>query len=144
MAVEAKPDLIVDAATLTGAVMIALGDRVAGLLGNDSETIDKVQQAAFAAGEAFWPLPIPDEMGEKVRTSSKVADLAQHNPERWGGTLYAAAFLREFVGGVPWAHLDIAGTAFNDKAAYGYTPAGGTGMGVATMVELARKLAIEA
>ena len=144
LAVEARPDMIVDAATLTGAVMIALGDRVAGLLGNDSETIDKVQQAAFAAGEALWPLPIPDEMGEKVRTGSKVADLAQHNTERWGGTLYAAAFLREFVGTVPWAHLDIAGTAFNEKAPHGYTPSGGTGMGVATLVELARALAAEA
>ncbi len=143
MAVEAKPDMIVDAATLTGAVMIALGDRVAGLLGNDSETIDKVQQAAFRAGEALWPLPIPDEMGEKVRTGSKVADLAQHNTERWGGTLFAAAFLREFVNAVPWAHLDIAGTAFNEKAPHGYTPSGGTGMGVATLVELARSLAAE-
>ncbi len=99
-----------------------------------------MQQAAFAAGEAVWPLPIPDEMGEKVRGNSKIADLAQHNTERWGGALFAAAFLREFVGGLPWAHLDIAGPAFNDKSAYGYVTAGGTGMGVATLVELARSL----
>jgi leucyl aminopeptidase len=91
-------------------------------------------------GEALWPLPIPEEMGEKVRTNTKIADLAQHNSERWGGTLYAAAFLREFIGDNRWAHLDIAGPAFNDKAPYGYISAGGTGMSVATLVELASSL----
>ena len=80
-------------------------------------------------------------MGEKVRNNSKIADLAQHNSERWGGTLYAAAFLREFVGDARWAHLDIAGPAWNEKAAYGYTPHGGTGIAVATLVQLASDLA---
>jgi leucyl aminopeptidase len=141
LATEAKPDLIVDIATLTGHCVIALGDRVAGVMGNDSDVIGKVQDAAFLAGESVWPLPIPDEMGEKVRGNSKIADLAQHNTERWGGALYAAAFLREFVGTVPWAHIDIAGPAFNEKAAYGHVPSGGTGMGVATLIELARSLA---
>ena len=79
-------------------------------------------------------------MREKVRTNTKVADLAQHNTERWGGALYAAAFLREFVGDTRWAHLDIAGPAFNGHGPHGYTPAGGTGMSVATLVELAREL----
>jgi leucyl aminopeptidase len=141
LATEAKPDLIVDIATLTGHCVIALGDRVAGVMGNDSDVIGKVQDAAFLSGESVWPLPIPDEMGEKVRGNSKIADLAQHNTERWGGALYAAAFLREFVGTVPWAHIDIAGPAFNEKAAYGHVPSGGTGMGVATLIELARSLA---
>ena len=70
-------------------------------------------------------MPIPEEMGEKVRGNSKVADLAQHNTERWGGASYAAAFLREFVDDVPWAHIDIAGPAFNDKAAHGHVTPGG-------------------
>ena len=139
-ATEDKPDLIVDVATLTGACVVALGERVAGLLGNDDELIDSVRSAGERVGEAFWPLPITEEMGEKVKSNTKVADLAQHNTERWGGTLYAAAFLREFVGEHRWAHLDIAGPAFNDKGAYGYVTPGGTGMSVATLVELATTL----
>jgi leucyl aminopeptidase len=86
-------------------------------------------------------MPIPEEMGEKVRGNSKIADLAQHNTERWGGASYAAAFLREFVGDVPWVHIDIAGPAFNEKAPYGHVTTGGTGVVVPTLVELARDLA---
>jgi leucyl aminopeptidase len=138
---EDKPDVIVDVATLTGACQVALGDRVAGVMGNDDELIGTVKSAGERVGEALWPLPIPDEMGEKVRNNSKIADLAQHNTERWGGALYAAAFLREFVGDSTWAHVDIAGPAFNEKPAYGYVTAGGTGMSVATLVELADTLA---
>ncbi len=139
-AVEAKPDLVVDVATLTGACMVALGDRVSGLFGNDDETVSRVAAAAEAAGESLWHLPIPDEMTEKVRNNSKIADLAQHNLERWGGASYAAAFLQEFVGDLPWVHLDIAGPAFNEKAAYGHVTPGGTGVAVATLVELARAM----
>ncbi len=140
-AVEAEPDVVVDVATLTGACVVALGERVAGLFGNDDALLDQLRQAAARAGEALWPMPIPDEMAEKVRTNSKVADLAQHNLDRWGGASYAAAFLAEFVAGRRWAHLDIAGPAFNDKTPRGYTTAGGTGFAVATLVELARSLA---
>ncbi|HSE10476.1 MAG TPA: leucyl aminopeptidase [Nocardioidaceae bacterium] len=139
-ATEDKPDVIVDVATLTGACVIALGDRVAGLLGNDEELIASVRSSGERVGEAHWHLPIPEEMGEKVKSNTKIADLAQHNVERWGGTLYAAAFLREFVDGQKWAHLDIAGPAFNEKGAYGYVTPGGTGMSVATLVELADSL----
>ncbi|HET6627535.1 MAG TPA: leucyl aminopeptidase, partial [Nocardioidaceae bacterium] len=139
-ATENKPDVIVDVATLTGACVVALGDRVSGVLGNDESLVDQVQAAGDRAGEAFWPLPITEEMTEKVRNNSKVADLAQHNTERWGGTLYAAAFLQEFVAGNRWAHLDIAGPAFNDKGPHGYTPSGGTGIAVSTLVELAKDL----
>jgi leucyl aminopeptidase len=139
-ATEHKPDVIVDVATLTGACQVALGDRVAGVMGNDEELISSVQEAGRNIGEMHWPLPIPEEMGEKVRNNTKIADLAQHNTERWGGALYAAAFLREFVAGNTWAHLDIAGPAYNEKAPYGYVPAGGTGMSVATLVELAGAL----
>ena len=139
-ATEDKPDVIVDVATLTGACQVALGDRVAGVLGNDDELVSSVKAAGERVGEAHWPLPIPEEMGEKVRSNTKIADLAQHNTERWGGALYAAAFLREFVGEHKWAHLDIAGPAFNEKGAYGYVTPGGTGMSVATLVELADTL----
>ena len=140
MAGEDQPDRIVDVATLTGACMIALGDRVSGLFGNDDALIEAIETSARTAGEAVWHMPIPDEMGEKVRGNSKVADLAQHNSERWGGASYAAAFLREFVGERPWAHLDIAGPAFNEKGAYGHVGAGGTGVAVSTLVELARSM----
>jgi len=140
-ATEQKPDVIVDVATLTGACVVALGERVAGLLGNDPALVDQVKAAGDRAGEALWPLPITAEMTEKVRTHSKIADLMQHNTERWGGTLYAAAFLQEFVGDHRWAHLDVAGPAFNEKGPHGYTTAGGTGFAVSTLVELARDLA---
>ena len=139
-ATEQKPDLIVDVATLTGACVVALGDRASGVLGNDEGLVATIRAAGDRAGEAFWPLPITDEMTEKVRNNSKVADLAQHNTERWGGTLYAAAFLQEFVADKKWAHLDIAGPAFNEKGPHGYTPSGGTGVAVSTLVELARDL----
>jgi leucyl aminopeptidase len=139
-AVEEAPDLVVDVATLTGACIIALGDRVAGLFG-DENVVRRVKEVSERAGEAMWPMPIPEEMGEKVRGNSKIADLAQHNTERWGGASYAAAFLREFVDDVPWAHIDIAGPAYNEKAPYGHVTTGGTGVVVPTLVELARDLA---
>jgi leucyl aminopeptidase len=120
--------------------MIALGSRTSGIMANREELLETVQQEAARVGEHMWPLPIPEEMAEKVR-GSKIADLAQHNAERWGGALFAAAFLREFVGdGIDWAHLDIAGTAFNDGGPYGYTPHGGTGAAVRTLVQLASAL----
>jgi leucyl aminopeptidase len=133
-----KPDLIVDVATLTGACVVALGTRLSGVFSNDDELLEEIPSIAESVGESMWPLPIPDEMHDKVRTT-KVADLSQHNPEMWGGALFAAAFLREFVGdGIPWAHLDIAGPAFNEGAPFGYTPKGGTGTAVRTLVALAQ------
>jgi leucyl aminopeptidase len=129
------PDLILDVATLTGACVVALGDRVAGLMAREDETADLVLDAAEAAGELFWQLPIPEETLGKLE--SKVADL-KSTADRNGGALSAAAFLSTFVPETtPWAHLDIAGPAFNDKAAYDYTPGGGTGMAVRTLIALA-------
>ena len=140
-ACELGPDLLVDVATLTGACVMALGTRTSGIMSNRPELSESLRTTAESVGENMWPLPIPEEMREKVR-SSKVADLAQHNPERWGGALYAAAFLREFVGeGVDWAHFDIAGTAFNDGGPWGYTPHGGTGAAVRTLVRMAAERA---
>jgi leucyl aminopeptidase len=142
MASEAAPDLIVDVATLTGACELALGDRVSGVMGNDEDLVALVRDAGARTGEAHWPLPIAEEMPVKVRTYSTVADLMQHNVDLYGGALYAAAFLQEFVAaGQRWAHLDIAGTGFNKRGTYGHVPAGGTGVTVATLVELAGQVA---
>lgn len=132
-----SPDLIVDVATLTGACVIALGERTSGLMTSDDETADRVLDAAEAAGEMVWQLPIPEEMGEALK--SDVADL-KSTASRHGGALFAAAFLREFVpGGTHWAHLDIAGPAWADKP-YDYVAKGGTGAGVRTLIALARSL----
>jgi leucyl aminopeptidase len=136
-----NPDVIVDVATLTGACVVALGSKMSGVFSNDEALHEEIVRVAESAGELMWPLPIPEEMYDKVRTT-KIADLSQHNPEAWGGALYAAAFLREFVGdGVAWAHLDIAGPAFNEGDATGYTPKGGTGAGVRTIIAAAERLA---
>lgn len=140
LAVEAGADRIIDVATLTGACVVALGERTSGVLGNDDALSESVLDAAKATGESMWPLPIVEEMKSAV-TSSKIADIRQHNPKPYGGTLFAAAFLREFVGETPWAHLDIAGPSFNDGAEHGYTPSGGTGVSVRTLVRLASDLA---
>jgi leucyl aminopeptidase len=138
---EETPDLMVDVATLTGACVVALGNRVCGVMSNDDDLRATVCDVAAGVGEAMWPLPIPEEMREKVR-SSKIADLGNHNPDKFGGALYAAAFLREFVpDGIRWAHLDIAGPAYNDGDAFGYTPRGGTGAAVRTLVALAARTA---
>ena len=140
LATELKPDLIVDAATLTGAAMVALGTQTSAVLGNDEELENQVLSAAKRGGENMWRLPIVEEMKAAV-DSSTIADIKQHNPKPYGGTLFAAAFLREFVGETRWAHLDIAGPAFNEGTAQHYTPTGGTGAGVRTLVELADELA---
>ncbi|MDO5082060.1 MAG: leucyl aminopeptidase [Arachnia propionica] len=134
-----EPDLIVDVATLTGACMVALGTRTAGLMASDDTTADQLLDAAEAAGEAFWHLPITDDLREGL--TSEVADLRSTGKNRWGGALTAAAFLQHFVGETPWAHLDIAGPAFNEDAPWGCTPKGGTGVAVRTLVALATNLA---
>ncbi len=139
-AAELQPDVLLDVATLTGHMVIALGDRVAGVLGSE-EIVGGVLAAGETAGEAMWPMPIPDGMVDRIKTS-KIADLLQHDGVRWGGGLFAAAYLREFTAGLPWAHLDIAGTAFNSGGPYGHVTSGGTGFAVATLVDYARSLAI--
>lgn len=137
-ATEQRPDVLVDVATLTGHMVVALGDRVAGVMGSP-DVVDDVLAAAATAGEEMWPMPIPEAMNERIR-SSKVADLSQHDWIRWGGGLYAAAFLREFTGGLPWAHLDIAGPSFNSGGPWGHVTSGGTGVAVGTLVDYARAL----
>ncbi len=139
-ACEDSPDLVVDVATLTGACVVALGARTAGLMASDDETAKLLVEAAQAGGEDVWQLPIPRETRAKL--DSKVADLRSTGTDRAGGALLAAAFLREFVAdGTRWAHLDIAGPAFHDGDPYGYVSSGGTGAGVRTLISLARSLA---
>ncbi|HEY0240748.1 MAG TPA: leucyl aminopeptidase [Friedmanniella sp.] len=135
-----SPDLVVDVATLTGAAVVALGERTAGVMATDDATAQRVLDAARLAGEPFWQLPIPAETRAKL--DSSVADLRSSGTDRAGGALAAAAFLREFVDdGTPWAHLDIAGPAFRTGSAEGAFSTGGTGVAVTTLVELARSLA---
>ena len=137
-ATEVAPDAIIDVATLTGHMVSALGDRITGVMGTP-ETVDAILAAAEVAGEDAWPMPLPEIMEERVR-SSKIADLAQYDFIRWGGGLFAGAFLREFTAGLPWAHLDIAGPSWNGGGAYGHITSGGTGTAVATLVDYARAL----
>jgi leucyl aminopeptidase len=138
LSTEDKPDLIIDVATLTGACIVALGERTVGLLSNDEATAAAVLESAAAAGERFWQLPIVEEC--RGFLDSEVADLKSGRSGP-GGAMTAAAFLREFVNETPWAHLDIAGPSFNDGKPYGYIPSGGTGAGVRTLIELARRYA---
>ncbi len=134
---EDKPDMIIDIATLTGACMVALGRRYSGLMASDDQTADYVLDAAEAAGELFWQLPIPQYLADSL-TKSDVADVRSGSTDRLGGALAAAAFLRNFVPeGTPWAHLDIAGPSFNEPGPYDYVLPGGTGVGVRTLVALA-------
>ena len=135
-AVETKPDVIVDIATLTGHMVLALGEKLAGVLGDD-EIVRELLAAGSLAGEDAWPMPIPDYFEERIH-SSPVADIAQYDGIRWGGGIFAAAFLREFTGGVPWGHVDIAGPTFNKGGASGHLSTGATGYGVATLVEWLR------
>ncbi|MFD0867241.1 leucyl aminopeptidase, partial [Tessaracoccus lubricantis] len=139
-AAQDSPDLIVDVATLTGACMVALGLRTGGLITNGEETSDLLLDAAESAGEDFWELPLTDYVRGLLK--STVADMRSGASNRWGGALVAGAFLERFVPeGIGWAHLDIAGPAENPEEAYGYTPKGGTGVGVRTLVALAAHLA---
>jgi leucyl aminopeptidase len=136
---EDRPDLILDIATLTGAAVVALGHRTAAIMANDEDLQRRVHDAAGRTGELMWPMPLPDELRKGLE--SGVADLVNIG-ERWGGALTAGVFLREFVGdGIPWAHIDIAGPAFNDSEPYGYTPKGGTGAGVRTLVRVVEDVA---
>jgi leucyl aminopeptidase len=141
LAVRDEPDVVVNVATLTGHCVVALGDRIAGLFGDD-ETVAAFEAAAEDTGELYWHLPIPDEQRTTVRTESKIADLLQHDWVRWGAALYATAFLEEFVEGRPWVHLDIAGPAYNGGAPWGHVPSGATGFSVPTIVEFVERLAL--
>jgi leucyl aminopeptidase len=148
-ACETGPDLVVDVATLTGAQVVALGRRVSAVMANDDALRERLVRVAGEAGELLWPMPLPGEL--RASLDSAVADIANIG-ERFGGMLVAGVFLSEFVGtrgngdgggdsNIPWAHLDIAGPAYNGQTAHGYTPKGGTGIMVRTLVRLLEDVA---
>jgi len=135
-AIELGAERVVDIATLTGAVMIALGSTYAGLIANDDELAAALERAGEATGELVWRLPLHPEY--KAMMKGTVADLSNLGSKREAGTITAASFLEEFVGETPWAHIDIAGTAWD--VGRPYTGKGASGYGVRLLVELARAL----
>ncbi|MGN8050245.1 leucyl aminopeptidase [Curtobacterium sp. 22159] len=134
-----QPDAIVDVATLTGAQVVALGDRTTGLMGSD-DLVAQVRAVAEAVAEPIWPMPLPEELD--ARLASEIADMVNAtvgNPA--GGMLLAGKFLERFVGeGIPWAHLDIAGPSENKGGGYGWLGKGATGVMVRTLIALAEEL----
>ena len=133
-AVEQGAERLIDLATLTGAVLIALGSTYAAIISNDDELADEVFEAAERTGELAWRLPLHAEY--KEITKGTVADLTNSSEKRKAGTIYAGSFLEEFVDGKPWVHLDIAGTAWDVGRAY--AGKGPTGYGVRLLVDLIR------
>jgi leucyl aminopeptidase len=136
-AVAHGAERIVDLATLTGAIVSAFGSTYAGLMSNDDAWAKAVQGAGDASGELVWQLPLHSEYADAIK--GRYADIVNSTENRKAGSITAAEFLHRFVGDVPWAHLDIAGTA-NDTGR-SYAPSGGTGFGVRLLVELARRMA---
>ncbi len=132
-AVKQGATRIIDFATLTGAVMVALGNDITGLFSNNRDLAEEVKKAAFSAGEKMWELPLEKEY--KDMNKSEIADIANIPNSRYGGAITAALFLQEFVDGKPWVHMDIAGSAFASKAT-DLGPKGGTGHGVRTVLNL--------
>jgi leucyl aminopeptidase len=130
-AIKLAPDEVIDLATLTAACVVALGPHIAGVMGNDRSFVEHFLAAARRAGEEMWPLPLPERLKEQLK--SPVADL-KNSGERWGGALLGGLFLREFVGKVPWVHVDLAGPASAEKDA-GHIRKGGTGFGVSAVLE---------
>lgn len=123
---------IIDVATLTGACVVALGDAASGVIGNDQELIDKFIEVSKKCGQRMWQLPLYDEYKEALK--SEIADLKNTAGTGKAGASSGAAFLSKFVGDTPWLHIDIAGTAFLEKAS-GYLPLGATGVPVRTLIE---------
>jgi leucyl aminopeptidase len=130
---ESHPKAMIDFATLTGACVVALGTEIAGVMSNHEALQSKILDRAKACGELIWPLPMHSFFTEQI--AGKVADIKNVGEGRWGGAITAAKFLEEFVGQVPWAHLDIAGPAFAESAKP-WWDAGGTGVMVRTILEM--------
>jgi leucyl aminopeptidase len=129
---EDRPDVILETSTLTGAQQVALGNRTAGVMGSD-DLRDAVVAAGNRVGEGMWAMPMPVELRRGM--DSRVADFVNSTADRMGGMLVGAHFLSEFVpNGTPWAHIDIAGPAYNTSAPWGYTVKGGTGVPVRTLL----------
>jgi leucyl aminopeptidase len=138
-ACEDEPDYLIETSTLTGAQTVALGARTPGVMGSD-EFRDRVAEISQAVGENGWPMPLPEELKDDLK--STVADLANVSGSRYAGMLVAGTYLREFVAdGVQWAHIDIAGPAYNTGGPWGYTGKGGTGVPTRTMFAVLEDIA---
>ena len=138
-ACEDEPDYLIETSTLTGAQTVALGARTPGVMGSD-EFRDRVAAISQAVGENGWPMPLPEELKDDLK--STVADLANVSGSRYAGMLVAGTYLREFVAdGVAWAHIDIAGPAYNTGGPWGYTGKGGTGVPTRTMFAVLEDIA---
>jgi leucyl aminopeptidase len=138
-AVEDEPDYLIEASTLTGAQLVALGTRVIGAMG-EPRWRDAVTAAGNAVGESVWAMPLPDELRSGL--DSSVADIANITGDRWGGMLVGGQFLSDFIpDDLPWVHLDIAGPAWNLGSPRDYTPKGGTGAAVRTIIAAVEQLA---
>jgi len=138
-ACEDSPDYLIETSTLTGAQTVALGARIPGVMGSD-EFRDRVADLSQREGENGWPMPLPDELKEDLK--STVADLANISSQRFAGMLVAGVYLREFVAeGVQWVHIDIAGPAYNTTGPWGYSPKGGTGVPVRTLFAVLEDIA---
>jgi leucyl aminopeptidase len=138
-ACEDNPDYLIETSTLTGAQVVALGTRTPGVMGSD-EFRDRVATISQQVGEKGWPMPLPDELKDDLK--STVADLANVSGQRFAGMLVAGVYLREFVAdSVAWAHIDVAGPAYNTGSAWGYTPKGGTGVPTRTMFAVLEDIA---
>jgi leucyl aminopeptidase len=140
-AAEDRPDVLLETSTLTGAQLVALGARTAGVMGSD-DLRDAVVAAGDRCGEGMWGMPLPAELRRSL--DSPTADFVNSSAERFGGMLVAGHFLAEFVpAGLPWAHIDIAGPSYNTGSPWGYTPKGGTGVPVRTLLAAIEALAAE-
>ena len=132
-----RPDMLIDLATLTGACLVALGEKIAGVFTRDETLAEAVIAAGEATHERCWRLPLPEDYKEMLK--SKFADIRNIGANRWGGAIAAALFLSEFVGDTRWAHIDIAGPAYVKKAG-DYCEPGGTGFGVRLVIELLNRV----
>ncbi|MCG5432680.1 leucyl aminopeptidase [Mycobacterium sp. MYCO198283] len=138
-ACEDNPDYLIECSTLTGAQTVALGARTPGVMGSDAFR-DRVAALSREVGEHGWAMPLPEELKDDLK--SQVADLANVSGSRYAGMLVAGTYLREFVAeGVQWAHIDIAGPAYNTGGPWGYTPKGGTGVPTRTLFAALRDIA---
>ncbi|MGD8757036.1 MAG: peptidase M17, partial [Desulfobacterales bacterium] len=132
-----KPTVMIDLATLTGACVVALGERIAGVFTTDDQLSEAIQASGNKTHERCWPMPLPEDYKELLK--SDFADLNNMPSARWGGAITAALFLAEFAGDTRWAHIDIAGPAYHKKG-NAYCGPGGTGFGVRLLCDLINKL----
>jgi leucyl aminopeptidase len=132
-----KPDLMIDLATLTGACVVALGEKIAGVFTKDAGLSKTIVDSGDAVGEPCWAMPLFDDYKKLLK--SEFADINNMSSTRWGGAITAALFLSEFVDETPWAHIDIAGPAYSKKAG-DYCGPGGTGFGVRLLINVLGKM----